>query len=768
MNKAGKINLPALFLPKEYHKQKKTSMELTFLVRALLRRKWIILLTMGAALLTAFILTRGMKNEYKSTAQMATGFTVAQELRLSNESFNIPQIEVKFNNVIENITSPPVLSMVSYRLLLHDLQFPDAVFVDVSKKSKLPAIDKQAAILLLTAHLDSQTMLSPNIQAESALLDNLDARGYNPDDLNDDLKVARSQKTDYIDIAGTTVNPVMSAFVVNAVCDEFKRFYVHNEQQRVDKSIVSLDSIVDAKKAVLDEKQKAKETFMSSNGVVDVNLEGSSKLGQISSLENQLIEEKGIAEDASYRVGQLDQLINKAKNNGLTSIEAPSSITNSPAAGTASDNSGYIRLRKQYNDLYAEYAQKGSKDPEMKRKLDELAQQMVKQNLVETESAQAESNPAVVSVDDLVQKRIDAQAQLQSSNSKISSIQAKLTQLQGGLTKMAGNGVNLQEYDKEIQLASTDYSAAKEQLNMALNSAQNSSGFRQTLIGVPAGSPEKSKKMIIILASGVGALFLSVLAVILVAFFDNSIRTAAQFHQLTDLPLLGMVNRIKLNGQENVLERIAVFDSEEKARGDTFLELLRKLRYELETSNKRVILFTSTVPQQGKTVLIQALAFILSLGKKSVLIIDTNFCNNDLTKNVNATPVLENFDPGNKPFDRHDVSGLVSTTNIPRVSVIGCKGGDYTPSEILPKNHLLLYLDQMKEEYDFIFMEGAPLNEYTDTMELINYADGMVAVFAADANFTNIDKESIEFLHLHKDKFIGAILNKVEEEHLDI
>ncbi len=74
----------------------------------------------------------------------------------------------------------------------------------------------------------------------------------------------------------------------------------------------------------------------------------------------------------------------------------------------------------------------------------------------------------------------------------------------------------------------------------------------------------------------------------------------------------------------------------------------------------------------------------------------------------------------------------------------------------------------MKEEYDFIFMEGAPLNEYTDTMELINYADGMVAVFAADANFTNLDKESIEFLHLHKDKFIGAILNKVEVEHLDI
>ncbi|HWK04089.1 MAG TPA: Wzz/FepE/Etk N-terminal domain-containing protein [Puia sp.] len=743
-------------------------MELTFLFRALMRRKWIILLSVIVAFAAAYLLTRNVKNEYKSSAQLSTGFTVSQDLKLSNENFNIPQIEVKFNNAIENITSSQVMNMVSYRLLLHDFQFPDAPFLPLPKKAKAPSIDKQAAILLLSSHLDSMTLLSPNLQAEKPLIDLLGMHGYDEGALSDGVKATRNQKTDYIDVVFISPNPVLSAYVVNTVCDEFKRFYFRNAHLRVDNSIVTLDSLVKVKKATLDAKQRAKEAFMAANGVLDVNLEGSDKLGQISNMENQLIEQKGIAKDASYRVGQLDGLINTAKNNGLTSIEAPSEITQSTAKAPA-DNSGYIRMRKQYNDLYNEYVQKGSNDPEMKKKLDNLSQSMAKENLLQSNEAQvASGNPSVVSINDLVQKRIDAQAALESAKQKITSIEARLSQLQQGLTGMGAKGVNLQEFDKEIQLASGEYTAAKDQLNMAINLSQNSSALHQTLIGVPASGPEKSKRTMILMGAGTGAFFLACLVVILLEFFDQSIKTPAQFHKLTDLPLIGTINRIRLIPGENVIAKVASFDAEEKNRNNTFLELLRKLRYELESSNKRVILFTSTEPQQGKTMLIQALSYILSLGKKSVLIIDTNFCNNDLTKNTNAQPNLEKFNSNGTPFNKSEFRKLTSPTSVASVEVIGCQGGDYTPTEILPKNHLLNYLDQIKEQYDFIFMEGAPLNSFTDTMELINYADGMIAVFSAEAQFTSLDKASVQFLEQNKSKFIGAILNKVEVNHLDI
>ncbi|MBS1606844.1 MAG: hypothetical protein JST42_29585, partial [Bacteroidetes bacterium] len=162
------------------------------------------------------------------------------------------------------------------------------------------------------------------------------------------------------------------------------------------------------------------------------------------------------------------------------------------------------------------------------------------------------------------------------------------------------------------------------------------------------------------------------------------------------------------------------------------------------------------------------LSYILSLGKKKVLIIDTNFCNNDLTKNINAEPVLEKYDLNGHVFDKGAFRRLLTPTNIERVDIIGCAGGDYTPTEILPKNHLLKHLTELKEEYDFILLEGAPLNGYTDTKELETFVEGIVAVFSAETTLTAMDKESIRFLHDNHDKFLGAILNKVETFNLEL
>jgi polysaccharide biosynthesis transport protein len=65
-------------------------------------------------------------------------------------------------------------------------------------------------------------------------------------------------------------------------------------------------------------------------------------------------------------------------------------------------------------------------------------------------------------------------------------------------------------------------------------------------------------------------------------------------------------------------------------------------------------------------------------------------------------------------------------------------------------------------------MEGAPLNVFTDTKELIKYADGLIAIFSADATYTAADKESISFLMENKEKFLGAILNRVQEDNLNL
>ena len=743
-------------------------MEFTYLFKALLRRKWIIVICVAVALAAGFVFTMNTKPIYKSIAQLATGFTQNDVIKLSDENFSLPQIDVKFNNTIEDITSLKVLSLVSYQLLLHDLQ-SQTPFTQLTEKVKATEayknVDQQTVIKIVTNKRDSLLMLSNSIPTERAIIGFMELYNYSPWNLNASLKVNRSAKTDFIDIVYFSHNPYLSAFVVNTLCNEFKRFYGLDRGERASLSIISLDSLVKARRDSLEATVQKKNAFMSAQNVLDVTMEGSSKLGQISSFEGQLIEAKALQSNLQYRVQQLNDLIKNAKARGLSSVVSPVNTS----SDYSSANNDYIRLRKQYNDIYKEYKQKGSNNPELKKQLDDISQKMSGLSFRDDASGghTGGEEGGMISIDELIQRRIDAEAQLRATNLKIAAIQSKLGQLNGGLNGMAEKGASIQQLQKEIELAQAEFNEAKDKLNVAMNINEKSAGtFKQTLIGEPATRPLPSKRMMIVALAGLCGFFASSLSIIGIEFLDQSIKTPSQFQRQTGLPLLATVNMVKLQNND-ILEKVTVTNNDEK-RENIFREHLRKLRYEVLSSSKRIFLFTSTEPHQGKTMLIQSLAYSLSLAKKKVLIIDTNFCNNDLTKAIKATPVLEKFSVNGKPFAKSDVYSLITKTSAEGVDMIGCQGGNYTPSEILPKNHLLNYLDALKEEYDFIFMEGAPLNDFTDTKELIYYTEGLIAVFSAEAVLSASDRESIAFLKEHENKFLGAVLNKVKEDNLDI
>ncbi len=728
-------------------------MNFTHLFKALLRKKWIILLCVAVAVAAVFFLTLNEKKEYKSIAQIATGFTTTDEAKFAQERFSAPQIDVRFNNVIENFNSSKVLSLLSYNLMLHDLT--QAPFKTITPEAKLaPAytkIKKEEAVKILNQKLINLQPLSVNDSAENDILNFIKFHKYDVESIKSNFTIARVPRTDYINIEYLSSNPDLSAYAVNAIVQEFENYYIGNKRQRADTSIANIDSLVQQKRKVLDEKLAAKTAYMVKNNIVDIGMEGSSSMAQKSSSEGQIAMEKANLQSLDYRNKELDKLIKEARKaaGGTTGVQ--SSV----------DNQAYITLKNQYSKLYNEYIQKGSNDAALKRQLDEIN---IRMRALQPSTVQ---EGAAANVDGLVLQKIDIEAQLRSTNERIRQYQSMVGQASGGLNTMATKSAGLDQFNREIAIAEAEYTRANERLNTIENITElGTNSIKQTLFGQPALKPEPSFRMLMIALAGICALVLSSLVIIFLEVVDNSIRTPSQFQKLTRLRLLGTINQVNL--KTNVLQGIGQFNGEDKQRDDRFRELLRKIRFEIENSNKQIFLFTSTEPQQGKTTLIQALSYSLSLIKKKVLIIDTNFCNNDLTVLLSANPVLEKFHVNGKPFEVKDVQKLITKTGVEGVDLIGCEGGDYTPREILPKNHLLNYLSELTKEYDYIFLEGAPLNDFTDTKELIHYSDGIIAVFSSEASLSPADKESIKFFKQKEEKFVGAILNKVQSDNLDM
>ncbi|MEM6641612.1 MAG: hypothetical protein AAF616_01420 [Bacteroidota bacterium] len=197
-----------------------------------------------------------------------------------------------------------------------------------------------------------------------------------------------------------------------------------------------------------------------------------------------------------------------------------------------------------------------------------------------------------------------------------------------------------------------------------------------------------------------------------------------------------------------------------------FRDQLRKIRYSLINSQKKVILFSSTKPSEGKTSLIAALAAALNESHSRVLIIDTNFGNPNLTKMFKGLKVLEEFfkhkKKSNSEASKTFTAMFANNVGLPYVDVIGCKGGEYTPIEIIEGDALKNLIEDIKDKYDFIFFEGAALNSNSGSRELSSYVEGVVTVFSAKSNLDQLDFESIDFIKGLKDKNMGSILNDVE------
>jgi Mrp family chromosome partitioning ATPase len=298
-------------------------------------------------------------------------------------------------------------------------------------------------------------------------------------------------------------------------------------------------------------------------------------------------------------------------------------------------------------------------------------------------------------------------------------------------------------------------------------------------------NPIPTKQWLIIGLSAFTSLAICAFLLVLIEVLDLSVRTPEKFSWTVGLPLLGMLNRVDTK-TFNVAHYFNHQSTDEKV--EMFKSLLRKLRFEIESLNAQIVLFTSPKKREGKTFVTLCVAYALSLVDKRVLIIDTNFKNNSLSKILNPkNEKYQTLDSKkarylltsgkiNGPEDQESKSerfeegiyDLITPTAFNNVFVVTNSGGSDSPAEIFSGKNFKRLIRAYADSFDYIFLEGASINEYSDTKELIEHVDKVVAVFGASNNIKSIDKRSITFLKSIKEKFGGAVLNMVDEKDLKL
>lgn len=757
-------------------------MDIAALFRVLLERKWILIFIPLVAAVVTFFVMSSMPKEYKSKSQISTGFTINNDIAQLDGNYNAREADIKFGNLMETMKSPILIGMLSYRMMLHDLT-ADYPFKNIeqeklntlrsSPNNYVGNLTKQQLTNLLETKLDSITLLTSYKENEKEVIQLIRFYGYDYDAILRNLQVKRANYSDYINIEYTSVNPELSAFATNAIVEELIRYYNTVSSSRLDRSLEYYTRLVQQKREELDEKSDALKTFKASNQVVNFNAENEANVSQIAGLEVKKQEEERNVYRLRLAIDNVTRRLNEAGGS---------------QSGGISNNARLIQVREEINNLNRQYRE--TNNPSLQIKIDSLRALQIE--LAGASTAFSQDGQRITR-NDLLEEREQLRIELAVAERSLGSIQSTLALLKGNTTGLASKEATIAGLQREVDMAAQEYLEAQEKYNIARNTSQGSvNTISQVLFGQPAVKPESSKIWIFTALGWALSFSLCLVSIILLEFVDVSIKTVPQLEKLSGISVLGAINNI--DSKKVDLGGVFSNDSnlEDIPEVELYRRLIRKIRYEIEAKKARIILVTSTKQAEGKSFLILSLAYSLSLIQKKVLIIDTNFKNNSLTRMLIAKPRFDKLletsnyrhtakllvSPEGDQFEepsssKDDVKDkykqtIISPTFLENIDIIGSKGGDESPAEILSGRNFKEVLGELADDYDYIFLEGASLNDYSDSKELVEFSDLVLPVFSAQSVIKQMDKESIAYLKRLDGKLIGSVLNMVETQDLNL
>ena len=219
-------------------------------------------------------------------------------------------------------------------------------------------------------------------------------------------------------------------------------------------------------------------------------------------------------------------------------------------------------------------------------------------------------------------------------------------------------------------------------------------------------------------------------------FFDNKIHIRDDLEKITNIPILAEIPYIKSN-QDNLS---LVSSTSRDPLAESIRILLANLKYSFVQKKSNVILVTSSIKGEGKTLISVNLASALSQNQNKVILIGADLRN----------PQLHKFYKIKK-----DVTGLsdyIYKNDVEVDKIINKTQQFHTifsgtippnPTELLSSEKFKLLIEGLKSKYDNILIDSAPSLLVSDTHEIAELVDS--TLFVVRSNHT--ERKLINFIN---------------------
>ena len=244
-------------------------------------------------------------------------------------------------------------------------------------------------------------------------------------------------------------------------------------------------------------------------------------------------------------------------------------------------------------------------------------------------------------------------------------------------------------------------------------------------------APVSPRKMLILLVAFVVGVALPVGFLYLLNLLRFKIESRADVEKITTVPIVGDIPETVQEGGNPIVLR--------ENRNDLMEEVFRNVRTNLQflmRGGQKVILFTSTTPGEGKSFTAGNIAASFAFMGKKVVVVGLDIRKPGLNKVFRLSHKENGITRYLSDPEHTDLYSLCQPTDVsPNLFVLPGGTVPPNPTELVARPSLDKAITLLKERFDYVILDTAPIGIVTDTQLIARVAD--ICVYVCRADYTH-------------------------------
>ncbi|NWG13121.1 MAG: polysaccharide biosynthesis tyrosine autokinase [Acidobacteria bacterium] len=598
-----------------------------------------------------------------------------------------------------------------------------------------------------TLMMSSYERAAKEYKARNPPRDQLMIRG----DFGAGMQIRRIDGSQIVKISYISFEPEFSALAANIIAEEFMRLHFERKIDTTRKANEFLETQLAALRKKVEQAEADLIEYARRNKILDTD---SNQVNVIRQRFGLLSADLARAQ-ASYiaRQAELQQI------QGITPEEFPESLR-SPAITSLETT-----VIQNEQDLSRLLTQFGENWPQVIQKRKDLA--VAREQLLQEKRAA------------IARAKRDAQIRLSSIQHEYEMLNQTLKEQQLLVDRLSEAGVQFNNLKRELDASQQLYQGLLQRLNeTGVSPGLEFENIRIVDRAQPGRVPYQPKKLwnislllLLGLSAGMGL-------ALLLEYLDRSLKNAIDLEVL-GLPMLGWIPAMKLRDPRKAaiqtgnrkklasiyddagssgarpLPVLALKTMDVRAR-ESYRSIVASLLLSRPAKPPRCVLITSSTPREGKTLTCVSLGRTLAEGGFRTLLIDSDFRNPSLSRWFGVA--------NGCGLSTHLAGGEINVrdTHVPNLFVLSAGPTPPNPVALLSAPRLSECLAALKQEFQFVLIDGAPVLSVADASILASKVDGVILIVRAGVTPKEVVARANLSLVRSRASILGAALNYVD------